>query len=243
MSYGEIADIYDSLMTTVDYDAWFSHYMTLFSMGNPVHHILELGCGTGNMTFRFARHCDVTGVDLSERMIEEARKKWKTAKLEHSVNFIQGDMRSFVSDQKYDAAVAVFDVMNYAVSREELASVCRRVSSVLRPGGRFIFDVNTELAFRLRLFDEEEIRPENDYVHIWRGYYDEETRLERIEMEFCVGGHTFRETQVQRAHTEKELAEALKEAGFERVYFFDCATMTTPTEHTDRLFVTACKKV
>ena len=114
MGYGEIADIYDSLMTTVDYDTWFSHYMTLFSMGEPVQHILELGCGTGNMTYRFARHFDVTGVDLSERMISEAQKKTKTSDARHKVTFVQGDMRFFVTHETFDAVVAVFDVMNYA---------------------------------------------------------------------------------------------------------------------------------
>lgn len=241
MYYKNIAGIYDDLMTDVDYEHWFSHYMTLFSMGKPVRHILELGCGTGNMTFRFARHFDVTAMDLSSDMLNAARSKLSSARIEHTICFLQGDMRQFHSQVYFDAAVAVFDVMNYAVSIDELAAVCKNVSQGLRAGGRFIFDVNTELAFTLKLFDEEEIRPEKDYVHIWRGYYDPVTRLERIEMEFCTHGQSFREVHLQRAHSEHELEQVLRDAGFERIYFFDCATMTKPTQHTDRLFVTACK--
>lgn len=49
--YGNFAYIYDQLMDDVDYEAWVEHIEKLIAIsGANVKNILELACGTGNIT-------------------------------------------------------------------------------------------------------------------------------------------------------------------------------------------------
>ncbi|MFC1516668.1 class I SAM-dependent methyltransferase, partial [Thermodesulfobacteriota bacterium] len=56
--------------------------------------VLEAGCGTGAQTITLAQnspHARITAVDISERSVEEARKKIEAAGFKN-VNFQQGDI-------------------------------------------------------------------------------------------------------------------------------------------------------
>ncbi|MCL2326046.1 MAG: class I SAM-dependent methyltransferase [Proteobacteria bacterium] len=240
VSYGPVAKYYDDLMSSVDYDLWFSHYMGLLSLSaRPIERVLELGCGTGNFTRRLLAHFSVVAVDASEAMLSEARVKFSDS---DRVSWICADMACFVADGEFDAAVAAFDVMNYVPDIASLEAVCRSVAAKICRGGRFIFDVNTQEAFQKRLFDEDVTDCARDYAHVWRGHYDPDTRIERVEMQFCCGEDRFREVHEQRAHTREEIRHALQVSGFERIYFFDAAMMTVPCDASDRWIVCATKR-
>jgi SAM-dependent methyltransferase len=44
----------------------------------PLHSVLDIGCGNGRFTYQMASFCEkITGVDLSERFIQEARRKYE----------------------------------------------------------------------------------------------------------------------------------------------------------------------
>ncbi len=240
-AYEKIASIYDELMVDVDYDGWFEHYLGVLELSGKVSRVLEIGCGTGNFTYRLARHFDVHGVDASASMLQCALQKLQREAPSHAVTFECADMAEFVASGPFDAAVSVFDVLNCADTLPKLQNVCLKVSSVLSPGARFIFDVNTALAFELHLFDEEVVCVDRDYAHVWRGDYDEVHRRETVEMKFYKGADKFCETHVQRAHSKEEIESALKSAGFGNIYFRDAQTMTEPTPQTDRWLVIASK--
>lgn len=246
-AYKEIAKIYDYLMANVDYDGWFKNYMGLLSLGGPVTHLLELGCGTGNFTYRLAQHFDVHAVDLSAEMLAQAQAKANQFANCHPVTFECADMATFDAhalgpDVQFDAAVAVFDVLNCLDSAEKLNTVCAHVARYLKTGARFVFDVNTELAFTLHLFDETVERPEEGYSHVWRGEYDPNSRLEQVKMRYYDNGEpAFHEEHTQRAHSRAEITHALTSAGFDHIYFIDAVTMNQPNENTDRWLI-ACRK-
>ena len=240
-AYGKMASVYDELMTDVDYDTWFRHYMGLLELSGSVRRVLELGCGTGNFTSRLIRHFDVHAVDASREMLKKARLKAAQHELPHALSFECADMALFEAEGPFDAAVAVFDVMNCAESFERLQSTCARVSAALTPDARFLFDVNNEHAFRLCLFDEDVVRLEDQYAHIWRGVYDERTRREVVEMKFYKGNEKFCETHVQRAHSREEIVAALESTGFGNIYIMDAQTMSRPTDKTDRWLIAATK--
>ena len=68
--------------------------------------ILDLGCGTGNLSKRLIRafpFSRITCVDMAENMLAMARLKLKTNR---NVSFWQGDIREFGFKQKYDVIVA-----------------------------------------------------------------------------------------------------------------------------------------
>jgi predicted TPR repeat methyltransferase len=96
--------------------------------------ILDLGCGTGLVGSR-ARSLagTLTGVDLSSRMIELARKREVYDKL------VCGGLIEFLRTQigNFDLAVAA-DVFIYI---GDLSAVFAGVRGALRPGGFFAFSV------------------------------------------------------------------------------------------------------
>ena len=54
--YGNFAYVYDQLMDDVDYDAWVKYIENLIEKsGASVKNILELACGTGNITIPLAK--------------------------------------------------------------------------------------------------------------------------------------------------------------------------------------------
>ena len=76
------------------------------------------------------------GIDLSEVMVEEAKAKGLNAECID------------VADEKgqYDAAVAVFDVLNF-MDADALDTFLDNVAKTLKPKGLFIADINTKYGF------------------------------------------------------------------------------------------------
>ena len=95
--------------------------------------LLDVGCGTGALiqTFeKFDINCD--GIDLSALMVEKAK-----------ANGVNAEHKSICEvNKKYDAVVAVFDVLNF-VSPEELTEFLNCVHTSLNEEGIFVFDINT----------------------------------------------------------------------------------------------------
>ena len=101
---------------------------------------LEIGCGVGRMTRMLARiFGHVTGIDISEEMIARARQN--TADLTN-VDLVVGDGCTLpgLADASYDYAFS-FIVFQHIPSYEVIASYCREVFRVLRPGSLFKFQV------------------------------------------------------------------------------------------------------
>lgn len=76
-SYESFASVYDLLMDNVPYDEWFSYLRSLLEKdGIRDGLVLELGCGTGQMTERLAAAgYDMIGVDSSSDMLDAAQEK------------------------------------------------------------------------------------------------------------------------------------------------------------------------
>jgi SAM-dependent methyltransferase len=93
---------------------------------------LDVGCGTGAVSMRAARAgADVTGVDLSEVMIETARRRAQEEGL--AIEYQVGDAENLpVPD-------ASFDVVSSSVGlifAPDHSAVARELARVARPGGR-----------------------------------------------------------------------------------------------------------
>lgn len=71
--------------------------------------ILDMGCGAGNISEKLARNHHVTGVDLSEKMINFARKQSKSDAV-----YLVGDIETFDTQERFDIAIAkgVFEYLD-----------------------------------------------------------------------------------------------------------------------------------
>jgi SAM-dependent methyltransferase len=97
--------------------------------GTPV---LDLGCGAGvPLTRRLAERFDVTGVDISARQLELARRHVPNA------TFIKADQAEVAfAPASFDAVVAFHSIIH--VPREEQPPLVGRIHDWLRPGGGFL---------------------------------------------------------------------------------------------------------
>ncbi|TDL50896.1 class I SAM-dependent methyltransferase [Paenibacillus dendritiformis] len=99
--------------------------------------ILDLCCGMGRHALALAEAgYRVTGVDLSEVLLEEAMAHDTRSQ----VKFLRGDMRELPVDGPFDAVVNLFTSFGYFTDNEDNARVFQEIHRVLKPQGRFIVD-------------------------------------------------------------------------------------------------------
>lgn len=93
-SYTSLASVYDRL-NGVDYVKVADHIERQFEKfaAKKPESVLDLACGTGSLTVELAaRGYDMTGVDISEEMLSEARFKCDANRFPHKVLLVRQDM-------------------------------------------------------------------------------------------------------------------------------------------------------
>jgi SAM-dependent methyltransferase len=107
--------------------------------GSPV---LELACGTGRVLLPLARQgYRVTGVDISSAMLEVARHKVAAEGLADRITLVEGDMREFALDGRFNLAfVAVNSFMHLLNTDDQLAALAC-IRRHLNPGGLLLVDL------------------------------------------------------------------------------------------------------
>lgn len=92
-------------------------------------HILDLGCGTGQLTEKIAESgAFVQGIDSSLSMITQARSNYP------QLNFAVADARDFQVDERLDAVFS--NAVLHWIKEPDAAIAC--VKKALKPGGRFV---------------------------------------------------------------------------------------------------------
>lgn len=101
-------------------------------------HVLDVGCGPGNVSM-LAAACvgetgRVLGVDANEEVLQLARAHAQAAGLKH-LSFQAEDVLHLTLEQEFDAIIGRFILMHLP----EPAAVLRRLTEHLRPGGVVAF--------------------------------------------------------------------------------------------------------
>lgn len=98
--------------------------------------ILDIATGTGDFAIAALKLGDVkvTGIDISEGMLNVGREKIKAKKLDKQISFKKADSEQLpFEDADFDAAIVGFGVRNFENLKKGLAEIQR----VLKPGGVF----------------------------------------------------------------------------------------------------------
>ena len=106
----------------------------LEAMGaKPGDRVLDAGCGPGVHAIRAARYgCEVTGIDLSERMLSHARERAEAAGVSDRITFRQGDLTALdVEDEAFPYVFSWGVVIHVPDFDAALANLAR----VTKPGG------------------------------------------------------------------------------------------------------------
>lgn len=135
--FGSYSRYYDLLYKDKDYEGEARYVDSLIRKRLPqAASMLELGCGTGRYAREFAGlGYTVHGVDLSVEMIDEARKTPCDG-----VSFSCGDIRSLRLERRFDVVVALFHVVSYQTTDEDVRSTLITVGEHLCPGGIAVLD-------------------------------------------------------------------------------------------------------
>ena len=245
--YTVFARVYDGLMREVPYAAWAEHYRDLMRLCGVKDRArcAECACGTGSLTVPLQRlGYQMTGIDLSAPMLEEAMKKARSAGL--TIPFVRMDMCRLRLPRKADCVLATCDGVNYLTSAARARAFFSAACAALVPGGALIFDVSTPDKLKNTLGSRTLFSDEAETAYIWRNSWSEKTQC--VDMALSVfsrrpdGAYDrLEESQTQRAHSRKELTAWLREAGFERIAFYGRMRMTPPRTGDDRWHVTAVK--
>ena len=102
--------------------------------------ILDIGCGTGRHSLELARrgYHNITGLDLSESMLDMAKENAKKENLR--IEFIKKDARDFNFNESYDMAIMICEGAFPLMETDEMNyQILKNAYSSLKPGGKYIF--------------------------------------------------------------------------------------------------------
>lgn len=246
-SFGPVAVYYDDLMAGVPYRFWADYIERIWSRHDLAPRVvLDVACGTGTATRILAqRGYEMTGVDLSSEMLRIARERAAEEGLDIPL-YRQDASAISLLPQKFDAAISLFDSLNYILDPADLRQAFLRVAEHLSPGGSLLFDLNTEYALAEGMFNQSCTRRGEKLHYRWRSRYDADARLCTVHMRFTYddGGDErkiFTEVHRQRAYHKDEIVGWLHDAGFEQTHVYDAYSLDPPKKRSDRLFYLAIK--
>ena len=185
--------------------------------------LVDIGCGTGNHAIEFARRgYTVTGVDLSESMIEYAAQKTLSLKSEERPAWLCGDAREFDTGTTFDLGIMMFAVIGYLTTNDDVLKGLRNIRRQLKPSALFICDfwygpsvLSAKPADRVRTLTTEEgqvIRASSTTLDVVHHTADVTFKLWTLKRDRLTGETT--ETHRLRYFFPQEFALLLSQAGF-----------------------------
>ena len=105
------------------------------------HSLIDIGCGTGGHAIELAsRGYQVTGIDLSQSMLDIAQTKAAKITPAYAPVFRQGDIRNFDTGQTYDLALMMFAVVGYLTENKDVLAGLRNIRRHLDTGALLVCD-------------------------------------------------------------------------------------------------------
>ncbi|HEY8542170.1 MAG TPA: class I SAM-dependent methyltransferase [Pseudothermotoga sp.] len=123
-------------------------------------YILDVGCGTGRHSVELAkRGYNVTGIDISEEMLKEARKHCVEEGV--AAEFIQADATNFIVDKLYDACICLCEGAFGLLSEgedpfERDIKILRNVNKALKNSAKFLLTALNGLRM-IRMYNDEDV--------------------------------------------------------------------------------------
>ncbi len=171
--------------------------------------ILDIGCGTGRHSVELAkRGYRVTGVDLSDGMIAEAKIAASEANVD--VHWIVGDAKATLPDGPFDAAICLCEGGFGLVEQDEEPvghdlAILRNAFASLKPGAPFVLTALNGYEIIRRMKDE----------NVASGVFDPGTMVARYEDEWELPEGKRRMRIKERLFIAPELVAMLRHVGFE----------------------------
>lgn len=209
------AELYDEMMTYVDYDAWANLINDNIKDLIKEKKLLEIGCGTGEIAYRLQKmDYEVTAIDNSEDMLNVAARKYK------NIDFLKLDMRDLKDEDSYGVVIAVFDTLNYLNDLEDLKKSFCNIKKSLKSKGVFLFDVLTkkmiEYMFPEGIFTDDR----ENLTIVWK--HSKKNDLEEVKASFFAREkdnfyQRYDQVFMKKIFLHKEILEIAQESGFDLI--------------------------
>ena len=216
--YARLASVYDLMAGDPGIQAFYYEWVdsllaAIDRHGVRVRTLVDVACGTGNSTLPWLKQhgWTVVGVDRSEAMLREARRKSKR------VRWHCQELTALRLPYRADVVTCHFDALNHVLDARGLRRVFASVARLLEDGGLFQFDVNTPAALEWLGRHEKFFRVG---PHCFSAFneYDRARRIATFhQMWFVKRGRLFERREVivqERGYPRATLRRMLVAAGF-----------------------------
>ncbi|REK75887.1 class I SAM-dependent methyltransferase [Paenibacillus paeoniae] len=168
--------------------------------------VLDIGCGMGRHSLALSEAgFNVTGVDLSDTLLEEARAH----DCDDRVKWKDGDMRELpFADESFDATFNLFTSFGYFSLEEDNERVIQQIRRVLRKGGAFLIDFLNPVYVEQNLVARSE-------------RFDDSCGLSIVEKRWITGGWVQKEITVYEPHEPEHARQYLERVRLYSLEWFE----------------------
>lgn len=158
-------------------NSWGKDFDRIRAITRPGLHVLDLGCGTGQLGAGLAlAGCVVTGVDPAKAMLDIALRREGGDR----VSWFEGDARDIRLDRTFDLVVLTGHAFQVFLTEDDRRAVLATIAAHLVPEGRFIFDSRNPLREEWREWTPEASRreivhPDFGLVRAWNDVARDDT--------------------------------------------------------------------
>jgi 2-polyprenyl-3-methyl-5-hydroxy-6-metoxy-1,4-benzoquinol methylase len=190
----------------------------------PGAHVLDVPCGNGRLSFELARRgLTVTGMDISEEFINEARASISAVAGGDdsgaspdfiAPNFILGDKRAIAGEHIYDGAYCFGNSFGF-LEYDDMEKFLKGMARALRPGSRFVVETAMAAESFLPDFEEQSCHQVGDITLITKERYNAAEGC--IDTEYILERDGRSESRLAKhwIYTAAEIQRMLRRAGFE----------------------------
>ncbi len=218
-AYDSMTDYYQFVYGDY-YDFEFFRKVALEADG----HVLEVACGTGRLLLKLMQEgVDITGLDISEKMLGRLRRDAKALGLKPDVH--HGDMRDFSLDRKFKLIFLAYRSFSHMLTREDMKNALLTFKRHLAEGGKLVIDMynhtydDLKKTGRFHHLDTFHLNAEDGtpFTQEWYLHYKPETNVASYRVTVTVWGekHTF--TTQSSLISPDEMQGLLEECGYRNI--------------------------
>ena len=250
MTFDHYAKYYDLLYMDKDYEGEVNYIHSLIQRfsKNEVKTIFDIGCGTGTHARYFSeKGYSVTGIDFSEKMIEEAKKR----NIPNAEFLVKNIVDEFHLNKQVNVVTCLFHVLSYQNENRQVIQLMNNVAEHLTEDGIFIFDfwytpaVLTERpSVKIKRFEDKDVkitRIAEPVLKINENIVD--VNYELFVKEKTTGElATIKEVHPMRYFSLPEVEQYLAFAGLKLLYSAEWMTEQIPSDKTWGVCCVAVKR-
>lgn len=200
-----------NLIITLGLDKRWRRLAAQTCLEHKPQRILDLGCGTGDLTINIAKLADkgtdITGLDYSQPMLERAQQKATKSGVGKLIHFIHGEATQLpFPDSHLDCVGISFAFRNLTYKNPLAGAHLAEVKRVLKPSGRYVI--------------LESSQPENSLIRtLFHLYLRIFVKLVGIILSGNPGAYSYLAESTRRFYKPSEVRDMLSGAGFKEVRY------------------------